>query len=104
DGGARVTDTERVVLAFRARRKWCKAVLLLDGVQLVAASCEHFVRIGLVPYVPHKPVIRRVEDVVQRYRQFDSAETRGEMPATGAYGLNQKLAQFLGEARKLGGR
>jgi hypothetical protein len=39
------------------------------------------VRIGLVADVPDEPVVRRVEDVVQRDGQFDDAEAGAEMAA-----------------------
>ncbi len=99
-----MSDTESVVLAFRARRKWCKPALLLYGVQLLAASREHLVRICLMSHVPNQTVIRRVEDVVQRYREFDGAKTRGEMSATSADALDQELSELLGERWKLCGR
>src|SRR5882724_13385719 len=97
DRGTRVPDTESVVLAFRARRKWCKPTVLLDGVKLIAPSRKHLVRIGLVSHVPHQSVVRCVEDVVQRYGQFDGAQARSEMAPPSADALDQELAQFLGE-------
>src|SRR5262249_35145307 len=93
DRGARMTDTERVVLALCARRKGCKPTGLLDRVKLLASPREHLVWISLVAYIPDKPVVRRVEHIMQGYRQFDSAETGGEMPTTGTDALDEKVAQ-----------
>ena len=42
-------------------------------------------RIGLVADVPNKPVGRRVEDVVQRYRQLDHAKPGTEVTAGDRY-------------------
>ena len=50
----------------------------------VAAAGQDLVRIGLVADIPDQPVGRRVEDVVQRDRQFDDAEAGAEMPAGAA--------------------
>ena len=84
--------------------EWCEAVMLLDGVQLLFAPREHLVRVRLVPDVPNQPVVRCVEHVMKRYREFNSAETRREMPASGADALDQKLPKLLSERGKLRGR
>ena len=76
-----MADAEGVVFAFGARRERCEPAALLDGVELVAPAGEHLVRIGLVTDVPHQPVARRLEDVVQRHRELDRTEARGEMSA-----------------------
>ena len=36
--------------------------------------------VGLVADIPHQPIIRGVEDVVQRNRQFHRSKARREMP------------------------
>jgi hypothetical protein len=41
---------------------------------------QHLVRIGLVTDVPDEAVVRRVEDVVQRDREFDRAEPAAKWP------------------------
>ena len=46
-------------------------------------------------YVPHKPVFRRVENIMQRENRC--AQPRGQMAAGTGYIINQKLAYFLGE-------
>ncbi len=94
DGGAGVTDAEGVVCAFLARREWSKAAMLLDGVQLVAASGQHLVRISLMAYVPYDPVVGRVKDIVQGDGELHRAQARGEMPAHLTHGVNQVLAQL----------
>ena len=100
DRGARVPDTERVVLAFRARRKGCQAARLLDGVELLAPARQHLVRIGLMSHVPHDPITGRVKDVVQRDRQLHGSQASGEVTPTGTHALDQKFPQLLGQGRK----
>ena len=80
----------------RARRERREAVLLLDGAQLVAPAGQHLVRIGLVADVPHEPVVRRVEDIVQRDRELDGAEAGGEVAAASCA---TRLDQVLRAAR-----
>ena len=51
--------------------------------------------------VPHQPVVRRVEDIVQRDGEFDRAEIGREVPAGLAHRIEQKLAQLPGELGQL---
>ena len=87
-------DAEGVVLAFGARREGREAAALLDGVELVAPAGEHLVRIGLVADVPDEPVVRRVEDVVQRDGELDRAEAGGEVAAARGDAADQVFAQL----------
>ena len=104
DRRARMTDAERVVFALAARRERRQAVLELDRAQPVAPSGQHLVRIRLVADVPHQPVVRRVEDIMQRDGELDGAEAGGEVAAHLADGVDQVLAQLVGDARQLGRR
>ena len=97
DRGARMTDAERVVLAFEATRERREAALVLDGLQPLAATGQQLVRVGLVTDVPDQAVVRRVENVVQRDREFDRAETGGEVTAHLADGVHQEFAHFDGK-------
>ena len=101
DRSARVADAERVVLAFEAARERREPALELDRLQPVAAAGQHLVRVGLVADVPDQAVVRRVEDVVQRDRQFDRAEAGGEMTAHLADRLDQEFAHFVRERGQL---
>ena len=97
DRGARVADAEGVVFAFGARRERREPAALLDGVELVAPAGEHLVRIGLVADVPHQPVARRFENVVQGDGELDRAEPRGEMSAARGDALDQVVAQLVAD-------
>ena len=99
-----MTDAEGVVLTLGACRKGREPIGLLDGVQESATPGQHLVRIGLVAHIPNQPVIRRIEDVVQRDRQFHGAQTGSEMAAARAYAMDQELAQLGGQIGKLSGR
>ena len=61
---------------------------------------EDFVGIGLVPDVPHNPVLRRIENVVQRNRQFDGAQVGREVAARGAHAVQDECAQLVGQCRQ----
>ena len=63
----------------------------------VAPAGQDLVRIGLVADVPDQPVMRRVEDVVERHGQLDHAEAGAEMAAGDRHGVDQLRAQLVGE-------
>ena len=82
--------------------KGARPSLCLMVLQPVAAAGQHLVRVGLVADVPDQPVVGRVEDVVQRDREFDRAEAGGEVAAHLADGVDQEFAQLVGERHELG--
>ena len=67
----------------------------------VAAAGEDLVRIGLMADVPDDAVARRVEDVVQRDRQFDHAEAGAQMAAGDRDRIDGLGAQFVGDLPEL---
>ncbi|MNE00106.1 hypothetical protein D3C80_925030 [compost metagenome] len=102
DRGAGVTDAKGVVLALGATREGGQAVLLAQGVHALAATGEDLVRIGLMTNVPHQAVVRGVEDVVQGDRQLDDAQAGAKMPTGLTHGVEQFLAQFVGQGLQVG--
>ena len=65
-----MAGAESVIRAFIAFGETGDAVRHAQAAHRLAASGEYLVRIGLVPDVPHDAVVRRIEHIVQRYRQF----------------------------------
>ncbi len=102
DGGAGVTDAKGVVFALAAAREGGQAVLLAQAGHAFATTGEDLVRIGLVAHVPHQPVFRGVEDVMQGHGQFDDAQAGAEVTAGLAHGPQEKGAQFVGDGFQLG--
>ena len=92
---------ERVVFALGALGEAGQAAALAQRADAVAAAGQDLVRIGLVADVPDQPVVRRVEHVVQRHRQFDDAETGAEMAAGLGHRVDHFVAQFVGELLEL---
>ncbi len=50
------------------------------GMKTVATPGQQFVTVGLMPHIPHNPVIRGAEHIVQCHGQLDSSHRRGKMP------------------------
>ena len=92
---------ERVVFALGALGEAGKPAALAQGADAVAAAGENLVRIGLMADVPDQPVGRRIEDVMQRYGQFDHAKPGAEMAAGGGHSIDRLLAQFVGDLAQL---
>ena len=79
DGVRRVSAGEGVVFAFCGRGKRAHAVQPAVGAELVSASRQYLVAVGLMPHIPHQPVVGRVEDIVQCHRNLHHAEARREV-------------------------
>ena len=91
---------EGVVRALLTSRKAGDAAMLAQASHAAAPPGQDLVSIGLMPHVPHQPVVRRVEHVVQRHGQLDRAEVRREVPAGGGDRLDDEVAQFLDQLRQ----
>ena len=82
-----------------ARRIARQAALLAQVVEVVAATRQHLVDVGLMAGVEDDRVVRRVEHPVQRERQLDDAEVGAEM-STGCSDLvNQELTDLASADR-----
>jgi len=89
--------TERVVLRFIASKKSRQTARLFDRVKLIASSGKDLVRVRLVPDVPDKPIIRRIEDVVHRHSEFDGTERCARVPADAGASVDNELPYFVGD-------
>src|SRR3984885_11370765 len=103
---------ERVILAFRALGKTAQASALPQSSDPIAPSGQDLVRVGLVANVPDDAIGRRVENIVERDRQFDYAEAGAEMTAShrnradcfGAQLVDQLSEIALSQLAQIGGR
>src|SRR5690606_7894934 len=86
--------------AFRTLGEAGETPTLPQRTYTVAALAENLVRIGLVADIPYQPVLRRVEDVMQRDRQLDDAEPGAEMPTRHRHRVDGLEPQFIGKLAK----
>ena len=70
----RMRRAETVVLTLGTFGETRKTATLPQGANAVAPPGEDLVRIGLMSDVPDQPVLRGVENGMERHRQFDHAE------------------------------
>ena len=65
---------EGVVLAFIAARKTRQAAQLAQAGHAFAPTRQNFVRVSLMPHIPHNAIFWGVENVVQGHGEFYGAQ------------------------------
>ncbi|CAB4948877.1 unannotated protein [freshwater metagenome] len=101
DRRRRVAGAHDVVLGLVDRAERRHAVVLADRAELVAATREDLVRIGLVADVPEDLVRRAVEQGVQRDGDLARAEIGPEVAADLTDGVDDVLAHLLSDLLQL---
>ena len=111
-GARRRSPSRRRGRSPRARRRACRGRSPIGsakperppGVRIVAEPLppprDELVRVALVRRVPDEPVLRAVERAVERERQLDDAEVRGEMSARPRDRLDDELPAVRREPRE----
>jgi hypothetical protein len=74
-----VPCTEDVILAFLSAQEPTQAAELANSREPLTPAANQFMRVSLMASVPNDPVLRRIENVVERKRQLDGAECRSKM-------------------------
>ena len=100
---ARVSGTNDVVRALLARGKSRESSRLTQGLEVVGATGDQLMRVGLVARVPDNRVTRALENTVQGQRQLDHAQIRGQMTAVGLNRIDDLRADFIGQRSHLVG-
>ena len=68
----------------------------------LTATGQDLVGIGLMTYVPHQPVVRRIEDMMQRDCELDHAKACAEMASSGRHSVDHHLPHLARELFQLG--
>mmetsp|Transcript_85589 Transcript_85589/g.238151 ORF Transcript_85589/g.238151 Transcript_85589/m.238151 type:complete len:669 (-) Transcript_85589:2867-4873(-) len=102
DRRGRMAGAEGVVLALVTAREAADAAELAQPAHAVAPTGQHLVRVGLVADVPHQPVLRGVENVMQSYRQLDRAQVGAQVAAGAGDALQHIGANLVGQLLELG--
>jgi hypothetical protein len=72
---------EGIVFALVALAETGKTSGLADRAHATTTTGQDLVGIGLMTYVPDQPVVRRIEDMMQRNSELDYAKACAEMAA-----------------------
>ena len=99
--GRCVRVLDNVVDALGAARIPGKPALLTELVELLNATGEHLVDVGLMTGIPDHDVLGRPEDAMQRNGEFDNTEVRAEVAAGRRDFLDEEGPDLLRELRHL---
>ncbi len=99
-----VAAAEGVVGAFGHAREAADAAHAAVAAERLATAGDDLVTIGLVAYVPHDAVVRRVVDIVQCGRQLHGPEARRQMPGIDRALLDDVAPQLVAVGAQLLGR
>ena len=88
----RVPCDECIVLALARIRERTESFELAVGMKTVATSGKNLMGISLMAYVPNQFVLRSVEYIMQRHRQFDRTQRGTQMPRILTQRIDDELA------------
>ena len=99
DGVGGVSACEGIVFTFIGRGERADALVLAVGGELLFASGEYLVAVGLVADVPHQAVVGCVVDIMQCHGQFHNTQAGGEMSGIARDFVDDVLSQFTAHLR-----
>ncbi len=92
---------EGVIFAFFRIRETAQAAKSSVCLKAVTTSGQQFMAVSLVPDIPHNPVIRSVEHIMQGYGQLYRSHARCEMSGMRRKRVDQKRTQLGTDFRQL---
>ena len=95
---------KRVIFALAALGEAGEAAARPQRADAIAAAGQDVVRIALVADIPHQPVARRIEDVMDRRREFHYTKPRAQMSPCHRNRADHFGAKFVDQLRQLFGR
>ena len=90
-----------VELTFASLGESAQSLVFSVVDEVFSSSCQNFMTIGLMTYVPNQLVVGGLVNVMQRYGQFNNPQTGSKMPAMDTYNINNELAQLLTNLEEL---
>jgi hypothetical protein len=90
-----------VVVAFGALGEAGQTAALAERPNAIAPAGEDLVRIGLMAHVPDQPVVRCIENRVQRHGEFDDPKAGAQMSAGDRNRVHRLAAQLVRHLAKL---
>ena len=91
-----MTGTEMIKSALTAFEITGHSALLSQGVEIGVATCDQFVWVSLVAYIPDNPVAIQIKGLIQRKREFNNPETWTEVAAAVGHHFQVTLANLSG--------
>src|SRR5512147_1980777 len=101
DPCACVPGIERIVFTFFPLTEPAQPAVLPQRMKLLPASSEKLMRITLIAGIPDDLVGGRIQEIMQRNRQFYDTQVRRQVSADGGHSTDNLLANFLGQGWKV---
>ena len=95
-----MTAGKRVVLALVGRGERPQAAQMAIGGEGVTPAGQDFVACRLMSHVPDDAIARRLENIVERNRQFHHAERTGEVTWIAGHVADDFLPQLIAQLRQ----
>ena len=92
-----MTGTEMIKSALTAFEITGYSALLSQGVEIGVATCDQFVWISLVAYIPDHPITIQIKGLIEGKREFNNPETWSEMAAAVGHHFQVTLANLSGD-------
>ena len=102
--GRGMGSAESIIFALAPLREAGDSASLPKRAHAVAAAGQDLVGIGLMPDIPDECIAWRIENMVQRHRQFDHAEAGAKMPARDGNSADGFGPQFRSDLHQIRSR
>ena len=89
-----VPSTEVVEGTFATFEITGDTILLSEGVEVVEATGDQLVRVGLVAHIPDDPISVEIQGLIKSQRQLDNAEAWTQMSTTGGHNLQMAFTDL----------
>src|SRR3569833_3212488 len=96
-----MAGAKRIVGAFLAVGEACETTGLAQRSNSVTTTSQDLMWISLMADVPNQTIVRRVEDPMQGYGEFDDSEARTKMAAGHRHCIYHLFAEFGRDLRQL---
>ena len=93
--------TERIVFRFFPLRETRDTAEYTVAVEIITATGEDLVAIGLMTYIPHQLIVGGIENMMKRNRQLHYTEARTKVTSVNGNIVDDVLPQFLAQLHQL---
>ena len=99
DGRGRMTCVKSIAVALSSSGKASHASKLAQRIKARLASCQNFMRVGLMSHVPDNLIFRKIQGQMKPHRQFYGSKVTRKMASRHTDLFDQKLPDFFRKLR-----
>ena len=94
NAGGGMTCPEMIKAALGTLEVASHTIFLAQGMELVEASGDQLVGIGLVAHIPNHPVVVEIQGLIEGQGELDHPQTRTQVTTTGGHGFQVLLTDL----------